>query len=195
MDNVTRELFSSSGDRLIPGLSIADIAEAALRPNLRVVREKTRDELDLQAYHRISVAAGLAPDRDGQSDPGVPTGIAIRPGLRALRTSLFDILKNRADEISPRMSDLIVGLYEDETITAEIGKIAAEQAACKGRAASPIVMTGPRDGARPEQLCNRADLPAHANAPARSAAWHHPPPVRATALSWARRGRLGARGC
>lgn len=58
--------------------------------------------------------------------------------MRALRTSLFDILKNRADEISPRMSDLIVVLYEDwlwldrriETITAEIEKIAAEQAAC-----------------------------------------------------------------
>ncbi|MEZ2409123.1 hypothetical protein AB6806_20195 [Bosea sp. RCC_152_1] len=86
------------------------------------------------------------------------------------------------------MSDLIVGLYEDwlwlderiETITAEIEKIAAEQAACTRRAASPIVMTGPRDGARPEQLCNRADFPADANAaPARSAAWHHPPPVRA----------------
>jgi hypothetical protein len=57
-------------------------------------------------------------------------------------------------------------------------------------------MTGPRDGARPEQLCNRADFPAHANAaPARSAAWHHPPPVRAIALSWARPGRLCARGC
>lgn len=29
------------------------IAEAALRPNLRVVREETQDDLDLQAYHRI----------------------------------------------------------------------------------------------------------------------------------------------
>ena len=29
------------------------VAEAALRPNLRSVREKTQDELDLQAYHRI----------------------------------------------------------------------------------------------------------------------------------------------
>jgi len=28
------------------------VAEAALRPNLRAVREKTQDELDLQAYHR-----------------------------------------------------------------------------------------------------------------------------------------------
>jgi transposase len=29
------------------------IAEAALRPNLRVVREKTQDQLDLQACHRV----------------------------------------------------------------------------------------------------------------------------------------------
>ena len=29
------------------------IAEAALRPNLRCVREKTQDQLDLQALHRV----------------------------------------------------------------------------------------------------------------------------------------------
>ena len=116
------------------------IAEAALRPNLRVVREKTQDELDLQAYHRIR--SRLVSRRTATVNQIraflIEQGLAIRPGLRALRTSLFDILKNRADEISPRMSDLIVGLYEDwlwlderiETITAEIEKIAAEQAAC-----------------------------------------------------------------
>ncbi|AMJ59593.1 IS110 family transposase [Bosea sp. PAMC 26642] len=116
------------------------IAEAALRPNLRVVREKTQDELDLQAYHRIR--SRLVSRRTATVNQIraflIEQGIAIRPGLRALRASLFDILKNRADEISPRMSDLIVGLYEDwlwldkriETITAEIEKIAAEQAAC-----------------------------------------------------------------
>lgn len=116
------------------------IAEAALRPNLRVVREKTQDELDLQAYHRIR--SRLVSRRTATVNQIraflIEQGIAIRPGLRALRTSLFDILKNHADEISPRMSDLIVGLYEDwlwlderiETITAGIEKIAAEQAAC-----------------------------------------------------------------
>ncbi len=53
-------------------------------------------------------------------------------------TLLFDIPKIRTDEISGCMSDLIAGLYEDllwlderiETITGEIEKIAAEQAAC-----------------------------------------------------------------
>jgi transposase len=43
----------------------------------------------------------------------IEQGIAVRAGATALRNSLFDILKNREDEISPRMSELIVGLYED----------------------------------------------------------------------------------
>jgi transposase len=46
------------------------VAEAALRPNLRSVREKTQDELDLQAYHRIR-AAGLKAHRHHQPDPGL----------------------------------------------------------------------------------------------------------------------------
>ncbi len=73
---------------MIPGLSIADIAEAALRPNLRVVREKTRDELDLQAYHRIRsrlVSRRTATVNQIRAFP-IEQGIAIRPGLRALRT-------------------------------------------------------------------------------------------------------------
>ena len=61
----------------------------------------------------------------------VEQGIAVRAGANAPRKSLFDILKNREDEISPRMSDLIVGLHEDwlwlderiETITKEIEEI------------------------------------------------------------------------
>jgi transposase len=99
------------------------IAEAALRPNLRTVREKTQAELDLQAYHRILIEQG----------------IAVRPGASALRKSLFEILKHREGEISPRMADLIIGLYEDwlwlderiATLTAEIEKIAAAEASCR----------------------------------------------------------------
>ena len=36
------------------------IAEAALRPNLRTVREKTQDQLDLQACHRVRSRLALA---------------------------------------------------------------------------------------------------------------------------------------
>jgi transposase len=63
----------------------------------------------------------------------------VRPGARALRNSLFAILENRADEISSRMSDLIVGLYEDwlwlderiETIGCEIEDISQNEANCR----------------------------------------------------------------
>jgi transposase len=117
------------------------IAEAALRPNLHTVRQKTQDELDLQAYHRIR--SRLVSRRTATINQIraflIEQGIAVRPGPRALRSSLFEILKNRSDEISPRMADLIVGLYEDwlwfderiEALTAEIEMIASEQASCR----------------------------------------------------------------
>jgi hypothetical protein len=68
-----------------------------------------------------------------------------------LRVSLFEILKNRAAEISPRMADRIVGLYEDglwlderiETVTVEIEKIATEQAACRRLMSVPGVGSPP----------------------------------------------------
>ena len=66
-------------------------------------------------------------------------GIAVHTGANALRQSLFAILENRADELSGRMSDLIVGLYEDwlwlderiETLTNEIEQISHSEANCK----------------------------------------------------------------
>ena len=117
------------------------IAEAALRPNLRVVQEKTQDQLDLQALHRVR--ARLVSRRTATINQIraflIEHGIAVRAGSGALRRSLFAILENRADELSPRMSDLIVGLYEDwlwlderiETLTGEIEQISHCEANCK----------------------------------------------------------------
>jgi transposase len=117
------------------------IAEAALRPNLRVVREKTQDQLDLQACHRVR--SRLVSRRTATINQirafRVEQGITVRPGARALRNSLFEILKNRANEISARMSQLIVGLYEDwlrlderiEAVTKEIEEISQSQGNCR----------------------------------------------------------------
>jgi transposase len=117
------------------------IAEAALRPNLRVVQEKTQDQLDLQALHRVRTR--LVSRRTATINQIraflIEHGIAVRTGSGALRRSLFAILENRADELSPRMSDLIVGLYEDwlwlderiETLTSEIEQISHREANCK----------------------------------------------------------------
>jgi len=117
------------------------IAEAALRPNLRVVQEKTQDQLDLQALHRVR--ARLVSRRTATINQIraflIEHGIAVRTGANALRRSLFAILEKRADELSPRMRDLIVGLYEDwlwlderiETLTGDIEQISLQEANCK----------------------------------------------------------------
>src|SRR4029078_4978838 len=117
------------------------IAEAALRPNLRTVREQTQDQLDLQACHRVR--SRLVSRRTATINQIraflIEQGIAVRTGSRALRSSLFEILKNREEEISPRMADLIIGLYEDwlwlderiETITGEIEKVAQQEPSCR----------------------------------------------------------------
>src|ERR1700745_4206262 len=116
------------------------IAEAALRPNLRVVREKTQDQLDLQALHRV--CSRLVSRRTATINQIcaflIEQGIAITTVARALRNSLLAILENRQDEISPRMSGLIAGLYEDwicfderiETITGEIIQVGEKEANC-----------------------------------------------------------------
>ena len=117
------------------------IAEAALRPNLRAVRQKTASELELQAFHRIR--SRLVSRRTATINQIrallIEHGIAVRTGSRALRSSLFDILKNREDEISPRMAGLIMGLYDDwlwldkriDSISAEIEAIAVRERSCR----------------------------------------------------------------
>jgi transposase len=114
------------------------IAEAALRPNLRVVSEKTQDQLDLQACHRVRSRLVSRPINQIRAFL-IEQGITVRSGAKALRNSLFEILRNRDDEISPRMDQLIVGLYEDwlwlderiETITKEIEEISQTEANCQ----------------------------------------------------------------
>ena len=117
------------------------IAEATLRPNLRCVPEKSQDQLDLQALHRVR--SRLVSRRTATINQIraflIEQGITVRTGAHALRTSLFAILKNRKDEISERMSDIIVGLYEDwlwlderiESTTGEIELIAKREANCQ----------------------------------------------------------------
>ncbi len=77
----------------------------------------------------------------------IEQGIAVRTGSRSLRNSLFAILKNREEELSPRMSDLIVGLYEVwlwldeqiETVSREVEEISQQEARAQATmSSSPI---------------------------------------------------------
>ena len=117
------------------------IAEAALRPNLRFVQEKTQDQLDLQACHRVR--SRLVSRRTATINQIraflIEQGIAVRKGPRALRNSLFAILENRKEEISPRTAKLICDLYGDwcaldqriEAVTAEIEELSHTEAKCQ----------------------------------------------------------------
>ena len=63
----------------------------------------------------------------------------MRSGAHALRNSLFAILKNREDEISPRMSGIITDLHDDwsglderiEQISTEIEKMSLQEDHCQ----------------------------------------------------------------
>ena len=116
------------------------VAEAALRPNLRTVREKTQDQLDLQALHRVR--SRLVSRRTATINQIraflIEQGIAVRKGAKALRKSLFPILDLRRDEISERKHDIIIGHYEDwlwlderiESLTDQIEDLSDQEAHC-----------------------------------------------------------------
>jgi transposase len=132
------------------------IAEAALRPNLRVVEEKSQDQLDLQACHRVR--SRLVSRRTAAINQIraflIEQGIAVRAGARALHNSLFAILENRRGEISPRTASLILGLYEDwcwldkriETVTGVIEELSQVEPKCRRLMSvpgiGPIIATG-----------------------------------------------------
>ncbi len=117
------------------------IAEAALRPNLKTVSEKTREQLDLQALHRVR--SRLVSRRTATMNQIraflIEQGITVRKSVAALRTSLQAILDNRDDEVSLRMRKLILGLQQDwiwidkriEMTTSEIEDISKSEASCQ----------------------------------------------------------------
>ena len=116
------------------------IAEAALRPNLPTVSEKSQDQLDLQALHRVR--SRLVSRRTATINQIraflIEQGITVRRGLRALKNSFDAILEQRQDEISPRMRDILLGLRSDwawlderiEAVSTEIESISQSEENC-----------------------------------------------------------------
>jgi len=91
------------------------IAEAVQRPTMKFVATKTADQLDLQALHRVRER--LVRQRTGIINQIraflLERGIAVRQGLRFLRTELPGILAKRSDVLSPRMMRIIEDLAGD----------------------------------------------------------------------------------
>jgi transposase len=117
------------------------IAEAVQRPTMKFVATKTADQLDLQALHRVRER--LVSQRTGIINQIraflLERGIAVRQGLRFLRTELPGILAQRSDVLSPRMVHLIEDLAGDwrrlderiEGLSTEIADVVAQDAACE----------------------------------------------------------------
>jgi len=116
------------------------IAEAVQRPTMKFVATKTVEQLDLQALHRVRER--LVGQRTSISNQIraflLERGVAVRKGLRFLRTELPIILSNRSDVLSPRMMRIIEELVADwhrlderiEALSAEITALAKQDAAC-----------------------------------------------------------------
>jgi transposase len=91
------------------------IAEAVQRPTMKFVATKTIDQLDLQALHRVRER--LVSQRTGIINQIraflLERGVAVRQGLRFLRTELPRILAAPSDVVSPHMVRIIEELAGD----------------------------------------------------------------------------------
>jgi transposase len=125
------------------------IAEAVGRGNMRFVPIKTEDQLDLQALHRvrdrlvhrrtalINQIRGFLLER----------GIALAKGPANLRNEMPAILEDAAQNLTPRMRNLLAALWEEwkqlnadvERVSAEIDAIGEHDAACQRLRAIPGV--------------------------------------------------------
>jgi transposase len=116
------------------------IAEAVQRPTMRFVATKTADQLDLQALHRVRER--LVSQRTGIINQIraflLERGVAVRQGVRFLRTELPIILTTRSNVLSPRMMRMIEDLAGDwrrlderiEGLSDEIEAVAHQDLAC-----------------------------------------------------------------
>jgi hypothetical protein len=111
------------------------------RPTMKFVATKTADQLDLQALHRVRER--LVSQRTGvinQIRAFLPErAIAVRQGLRFLRTELPTVLAVRSDVLSRRMLRLVEDLAGDwrlldariEAVSGEIEVLARQDQACE----------------------------------------------------------------
>jgi len=117
------------------------IAEAVQRPTMKFVATKTADQLDLQALHRVRER--LVSQRTGVINQIraflLERGIAVRQGLRFLRSELPRLLTTPPDVLSPRMVRIVEDLAGDwrrldervERLSDEIEAIAHQDASCE----------------------------------------------------------------
>ena len=104
------------------------IAEAVLRPTMRFVPLKSREQLELQALHRVRQR--LVGERTAVINQIrgflLEHGIAVRAGPPALRRALPEILAEQGGALSPGMAGLLAGLADDwRRLDERIGEVTA----------------------------------------------------------------------
>lgn len=116
------------------------IAEAVQRPRLRTVPIKTREQLELQAMHRVRDR--LVSRRTAVSNQIrgllVEHGITLRKGRGGFRGFVPSLLAE-GGPLSPTMRSLIHGLWDEwlatdcavKTLTRDLERLAREDAACR----------------------------------------------------------------
>ena len=117
------------------------IAEAVLRPTMKFVPVKSGEQLDLQAMHRVRER--LVSQRTSVVNQIraflLERGVAVRRGIRYLRTELPIILGTREDVLSLRMIHMIEDLAVDwrrlderiEALSDQIEALAKQDSTCK----------------------------------------------------------------
>jgi transposase len=118
------------------------IAEAVERKNMRFVPIKTDDQLDLQAIHRVRdrlIARRTAVINQLRAFLLEP-GLVFAKTPATLKTAMADILENAESDLTPRMRNLIAGLWSEwklveqqiEELNDELERISAADAGCTG---------------------------------------------------------------
>jgi transposase len=125
------------------------VAEAVLRPTMRFVPLKSREQLDLQAFHRVRQR--LVGQRTAVINQIrgflLEHGITVRAGSFALQQALPHLLANDDAVLSPAMASLLSGLADDwrrldtriHELTKTIEAVAAHDPSCRRLMAVPGV--------------------------------------------------------
>lgn len=117
------------------------IAEAVQRPRMRFVPIKTREQLELQALHRVRDR--LVSRRTAVSNQIrgllVEHGIIMRKGRGGFRGFVPDLITSEGATLSPAMRHLIAGLWEEwlatdaavKDVSRELERLAKDDEACR----------------------------------------------------------------
>src|SRR2546423_13649499 len=144
-----------------------NIARSMSTSRMKYVATKTAGQLDLQALHRVRER--LVRQRTGIINQIraflLERGVAVRQGLRFLRTELPGILATRSDALSSRMMHVIEDLAGDwrrlderiEGLSTDIKGLADQDLACERLMTVPGI--GPIIGATAQMQAGTKERP------------------------------------